>query len=226
MNHESRNSITTLSSRYGFEYPFKPDPLSKKALAYLTVGQHLLDVGCGEGADSVFYATNGFQVTAIDSNKIYLNRLRAFRKDNNLSNITVRCRDVIHYRYPLNSFDAINCLLVGCCMRKSDFDKMLQPLKRSVKPGGIIILSLRNFLDPEFKDYQATEKMIEPNTYRKKEDCCKIRYYIEKGRLRQLFIDFEILYYHEVLAPDKYEEVLKHGDSYIICRRRKFILPQ
>jgi hypothetical protein len=80
-------------------------------------------------------------------------------------------------------------------------------------------MSLRNYLDPEFKEYLPTEEMIEPNTFRKKEDCCKIRYYIEKGRLRQHFTDFEILYYYEGLVPDKYQEVPKHGDSYIICRR-------
>jgi SAM-dependent methyltransferase len=213
------NTTKILKKKYGFEYPFNPDRLARKALAYLKPGKRLLDAGCGEGADSVFYAKNGLYVTAIDSNKIYLNRLRAFRKDHNLSNISVRCRDIINYPYPLNSYDIISCLLVGCCMKKSDFEKMLAPLKQSVKPGAIIIMSLRNYLDPELKEYLTTEKMIEPNTFRKKEDCCKIRYFIEKGRLRQLFSDFEILYYFEGLVPDKYQEVLKHGDSYIICRR-------
>lgn len=61
---------------------------------------------------------------------------------------------------------------------------------------------------------------VEPNTYLKKEDCCKIRYFIEKGRLRDVFEDFEILYYYEGLVPDKYQEVPKHGDSYIICWRK------
>ncbi len=213
------NPATILKKKYGFEYPFKPDPLARKALAYLKSGKQLLDAGCGEGADSVFYAKNGFHVIAIDNNEIYLNRLRAFRKDNNLSNISVRLRDVISYRYPLNSYDVINCLLVGCCMRKSDFENMLVPLKQSLKPEGIIIMSLRNYLDPEFKEYFGTEKMIEPNTYRKRGDCCKIRYFIEKGRLRELLSDFEILYYYEGLSPDKYGETSKHGDSYIICRR-------
>jgi len=81
-------------------------------------------------------------------------------------------------------------------------------------------MSLRNYLDPDFKEYCSTEKMIEPNTYLKKEDCCKIRYFIEKDRLREVFEDFEILYYYEGLKPDKYQEVPKHGDAYIICSRK------
>ena len=82
-------------------------------------------------------------------------------------------------------------------------------------------MSLRNYLDPEFADYVASERMIEPNSFRKREDCCKIRYYIEKNRLREVFKDFEILYYYEGYAPDKYKEVSKHGDSYVICKKNK-----
>jgi tellurite methyltransferase len=212
-------SSAILKNKYGFEYPFTPDPLSKKALRFLKGGRNLLDIGCGEGADSVFYAKKGFQVTSIDNNKIYLKRFRAFQKDNELANISIRCTDVLSHHYPFNRYDAVNCLLVGCCMKRSDFEKLLVAVKQTVKPGGIIIMSLRNYLDPEFEVYSSTEKMIEPNSFRKKEDCCKIRYYIEKTRLREVFEDFEILYYYEGLAPDKYKEVPSHGDSCIICRK-------
>jgi 2-polyprenyl-3-methyl-5-hydroxy-6-metoxy-1,4-benzoquinol methylase len=44
------NLDTILKNKYGFENPFKPDPLVEKALPYLTKGKNLLDVGCGEGA--------------------------------------------------------------------------------------------------------------------------------------------------------------------------------
>lgn len=208
-----------LRNKYGFEYPFEADPLARKTLRYLKDRNYLLDVGCGEGADSVFFAKKGFGVTAIDSNKIYLSRLRAFIADKECTNISVKCGDVIDFPYRQNFYDVINCLLVGCCMKRSDFDRLLITLKQTVKRSGIIIMSLRNYLDSEFTDYVSTERMIEPNTFRKREDCCKIRYFIEKGRLRECFADFEILYYYEGYAPDKYKEVQKHGDSYIICKK-------
>jgi 2-polyprenyl-3-methyl-5-hydroxy-6-metoxy-1,4-benzoquinol methylase len=220
VNRLAMSSSTSISKKYGFENPFEPDPLAVKALRFLKSANRLLDVGCGEGADSVFYAKKGFRVTAIDSNKIYLSRLRAYVKVNGLTTISVNYGDVVKHRYRQNFYDAINCLLVGCCMKRSDFECMLDNLKQTVKRAGIIIMSLRNYLDPEFADYISTETMIEPNTFRKKEDCCKIKYFIEKNRLREVFSDFEILYYFEGLAPDKYKEVAQHGDSYIICRRK------
>lgn len=214
------NSTSILKNKYGFEYPFHSDPLSRKAMRYLKGAKSLLDIGCGEGADSVFFAMKGFQVSAIDNNKIYLIRLRTFIRDKELTNISIKHGDVIDYRYRQNFYDVINCILVGCCMKRSDFEKLLITLKQTVKKTGIIIMSLRNYLDPEFTDYVSTERMIEPNTFRKREDCCKIRYFIEKNRLRESFDDFDILYYYEGYAPDKYREVPRHGDSYIICKRK------
>jgi 2-polyprenyl-3-methyl-5-hydroxy-6-metoxy-1,4-benzoquinol methylase len=213
-------SIAELSKKYGFESPFKPDPLVKKALPLLKSGKYLLDIGCGEGADSVFFAKKGFRVEALDNGSEYLSRLQAYKEDHHLSNISIRNCNVINHKYPQGHYDVINCLLVGCCMKRSEFEKMLTSIKRAIKPKGIIIMSMRNYLDPEFVEYSLTEKTIEPNTYLKKDDCCKIRYYIEKGRLRDLFEDHEIHFYFEGLAPDKYKELPEHGDSYIICSRK------
>jgi len=210
----------TLNKKYGFKFPFKPDPLVKKALRYLNGGKLLLDIGCGEGPDSVFFAKKGFRVTAFDSNQSYLKRFRKFRSDNKLSNISIVCHDAIKYSYPRNHYDVINCLLVACCMKRSEFRKILKPLKQSVKPGGVIIISARNYLDPDLNEYLSSQKMIEPYTFRHKEDCCKFAYFIEKGRLYKDFADFEILYYFEGYVPCKYNDHPVHGDSHIICRRK------
>jgi len=208
-----------LKDKYGFENPFKADPLARKSLRYLKNAGRLLDVGCGEGADSVYFAKKGFHVTAIDGNESYLDRLRVYVADNGYTGISIKHGDVISYPYPKNYFDVINCLLVGCCMKRSEFEMLVVTVKQTIRRSGIIIMSLRNYLDEEFAEYACSEKMIEPNTFRKKEDCCKIRYFIEKNRLRESFSDFEILYYYEGYAPDKYQEVEHHGDSYIICRK-------
>ncbi len=207
------------NNTYGFDRPFEPDPLAQRALPYLKEKLNLVDIGCGEGADSVFFAQQGLEVTALDNNNESLNRLKSYADDHGFSKITLENCNIIDYNYLKNYFDAASCLLVGCCMRRSEFEKMLQSVKATLKPNGIMIMSLRNYLDPTFVEYASSLDPIEPNTYYKPDDCCEIRYYIEKGRLKEVFHDFEVLYYFEGLAPDKYREVEEHGDSYIICRK-------
>ena len=210
----------SLKKIYGFENPFKPDPLSRKAVRYLTRGKRLLDVGCGEGADSVFFAKMGYSVTAIDLKQDHLRRFRGYCTDNKITNIRIQRRSAVTYPYPRSAYDAIICQLVVCCMKRSEFEAMLPPLKRAVKPGGTVVMSARNYLDPEFEEYRATEKMVEPGTFVYKKDCCAFIYFLEKDRLRRAFEGFEILYYYEGYAPCKYGEHPRHGDSYIICRRK------
>ena len=212
---------TSLKKTYCFENPFKPDPLSKKALRYVRGKGTLLDVGCGEGADSVFFAKQGFTVTAFDKNKEYLKRFRIYCKDHRHTNITIHQRSAVTYRYPHDAYDVIISLLVVCCMKRSEFEKLVAPVRKAVKRGGIIVMSARNYLDPEFAEYGERQKMIETNTFRSKEDCCKFLYFIEENRLREAFNDFEVLYHYEGYASCKYNEHPKHGDSYIICRRKR-----
>jgi SAM-dependent methyltransferase len=214
--------MTSLNRKYGFEHPFLPDLLSKKALRFLGSGipKKVLDLGCGEGADSAFFAQQGFIVTAIDKNQEHLSRLRKYQKNEGVEGLSILRRDAVTYHYPSNRFDLIVCLLVVCCMKRSAFDHVIDALKQSVRAGGIIVMSARNYLDPEFKTYRRSEKMVEKNTFRDKDDCCRYLYFVEKHRLRTAFKEFDILYQREGYAPCKYNEHPRHGDSYIICRRR------
>jgi SAM-dependent methyltransferase len=214
-----RYNSRKLQEEYGFENPFLVDPLVKRALRYCR-GKRVLDVGCGEGADSVAFAQRGYDVTAFDNNPVYLKRFRSFVRDQKIPNITILKRDATRFRYPRETFDVISCILVICCMKRSAFEIMIEPLKESVAPGGVVIMSARNYLDPEFREYRKTGKPVEPNTFRRKEDCCQFMYFVEKGRLLDVFKDFVVLYHYEGYAPCKYGEHPRHGDTYIICRRK------
>ncbi len=216
-----RSNRRSIERRYGFENPFKPDPFSRRASKYLPEGGALLDVGCGEGADSAYFAGKGFAVHAIDRNREYLRRFRRYCKDENLSAVSIEHADATTYEYPRNRYDVIASILVVCCMKRSEAENVVRAMKRAVKPGGIILLSSRNYLDPEIKGCHAGGRMVERNTFCSDYSCCEYVYFMEKGRLRELFRGFRVLYYREGYAGCKYGEHPRHGDSTIVCRRQK-----
>ncbi|HUL44074.1 MAG TPA: class I SAM-dependent methyltransferase [Bacteroidota bacterium] len=220
-NPERTSTRRSIEKVYGFENPFKPDPLTRKAARFLRKPGCMLEVGCGEGADSVFFARRGWTVRSFDKNADQLRRFRRFRRDHRLSKITILNSDALRHRFEPNRFDAVLCILVLCCMKRSEFEALLGPLRNSVKLGGFIVASARNYLDPEFKKFRTSERMIERNTFKDPDECCRFLYFFEKDQMRRSFPDFEILHYREGHGPCKYGEHQFHGDSEIICRRVK-----
>jgi len=55
---------------------FFPSKFAENVLPQLEQGWSLLDVGCGNGRDSVFFANNGINVTAVDMSQEAITRLR------------------------------------------------------------------------------------------------------------------------------------------------------
>lgn len=53
----------------GNEQVFFPSEFAKSVLPQLKRGRSVLDVGCGNGRDSIFFAQNGLDVTAIDMSR-------------------------------------------------------------------------------------------------------------------------------------------------------------
>src|ERR1041385_4788655 len=105
--------------KYGFENPFKADPLIRRALKYLPRGGTLLDAGCGEGADSVFLARKGFALTPLDRNADYLRRLRRYCAGEDVPPMTIKHRNIVTYDYPRNAFDVVISILAVCCMKRT-----------------------------------------------------------------------------------------------------------
>jgi 2-polyprenyl-3-methyl-5-hydroxy-6-metoxy-1,4-benzoquinol methylase len=214
-----RTDRRAIERRYGFKNPFKPDPFVRKAVRYLPSGGELLDVGCGEGADSAYFASHGFTVHAIDRNRSFLARFRRYCKGEKLSAISIERGDATTYRYPRNAYDVVSSILAVCCMKRSEAGRVVRALRRAVKPGGIVVVSSRNYLDPEMKECCGGGTRVEPNTFCNHDCGGKYIYFMEKGRLRKLFEGFKILYYYEGYAGCKYGEHRRHGDSYIVCKR-------
>ncbi|HLE86114.1 MAG TPA: class I SAM-dependent methyltransferase [Candidatus Brocadiaceae bacterium] len=138
-----------------------------------------LDIAMGEGRNAVFLAKNGFDVDGCDISEIAVKKALDLAKENNVK-IHTFVADLETYKLPQNTYDVIACFYY--------LQRDLVPqMKEALKPGGMIIYETytienreRGFEGPKNKDY-----LLKPN------------------ELLDLFKDFKIIYYRELVLNNK-----------------------
>ena len=72
------------------EMPDLNDPVLNKALEHFgdVEGKTIVDLGCGRGATSLFFAHCGANVISIDLSDVAINNLSEYCRENNIENIS------------------------------------------------------------------------------------------------------------------------------------------
>lgn len=94
----------------------------------------LLELGCGTGADAVYFARKGFEVTALDASPTAVDRART-RAD--LASVAIRfvLEDVFRFAKNSGAFDVIYDAGFYHFIRQTDLDRFLDLLWRVTRPG-------------------------------------------------------------------------------------------
>lgn len=119
-----------------------------------------LDVGCGEGADAIWLARRGWEVTAIDISEVALGRARNAA---GLAGVTVEwvCGDALQTPFPDRSFDLVSMHYPA--LPKAAGDPAVRGLLGTVRPGGLL-LAVFHDLDDEHAEHMRSEG-IDPADY-------------------------------------------------------------
>jgi len=126
-----------------------------------------LDLGCGLGRHSLFFAREGFTVHAIDLSEGAVDGLRTAAVEQNVS-VTAQCGDMSALPYQDNAFD---CLLAYHVISHTDtagIKKILSEIRRVVKKGGEVYLTLCSKNAWSYKE--AGFPIVDENTVIKVED--------------------------------------------------------
>jgi SAM-dependent methyltransferase len=114
--------------------------------------QKILELGCGQGRDSLFFASTGLDVHAIDSSKIAIENLTAKTKainlDTNLKNINA----VEGLPFPDNYFDVIySHMFYNMGFTDDELKFLFSESNRVLKYKGLLSFSVRNDNDIMYK---------------------------------------------------------------------------
>jgi SAM-dependent methyltransferase len=105
-------------------------------VAGLTPGR-VLDVGCGEGADAVWLASNGWEVTAVEVSGVALERAAGHARDAGVSVAWVHA-GLVEAALPPASFDLVSAQYPAL-LRTPDAAAE-RALLAAVAPGGVLLL--------------------------------------------------------------------------------------
>jgi len=123
----------------------------------ITPAMSLLDAGCGEGRNLIYFLRHDFDVHAVDANpqSVEQVRLLASRLAPNLPSQNFLVADVADMPLPSEAFDlVISSAVLHFANDKQHFDQMLDEMWRVLKVEGMLFARLASSI--------GIEKLIEP----------------------------------------------------------------
>jgi len=114
----------------------------------------ILEIGSGNGRDSIYFGKHGYDVTGID---ISPDATKIANENNDLSNVKFQVGDAERLPFKDNSFDAVYSLSV---LHSTDLEKSIKELSRVLDSGGLSVLYLYNksiYPDEEEINFKITD---------------------------------------------------------------------
>lgn len=189
--------------------PTNASTFAKFILPKLELNKNLIELGCGNGRDSVYFAQNNLNVIAVDQVQEEVDYLNENYKN---ENITFICDDFTDLANTSNSiinetdFDYIYSRFTFHSINEAKEDRTLDWIENNLDEGGCFLLEARSLNDPMFKQGKSLSDTENFTThYRRYMDLNKI---IKKLESRH----FEIFYKLE----DNNLAVYKDDNPYVI----------
>jgi SAM-dependent methyltransferase len=117
-----------------------------------------LDVGCGEGADVVWLAQQGWDVTGLDVSQVALDRAAMHARQAGASVRWVHA-DLVQAQLPAGAFDLVSAQYPA--LLRTPGDDAERALLAAVAPGGTLLVVHHADIDPE----EAKARGFDPADY-------------------------------------------------------------
>jgi SAM-dependent methyltransferase len=155
LNNQHRHWENILSNKPDMFGTEPSDPAQKAAELFKKEGRvKILELGGGQGRDTIFFAQNGFQVTVLDYCESGIEAITQKSKGLGVSkSITAACHDA---RKPLpfddETFDACYSHMLYCmALTTAELEFLSDEIRRVLKLNGLNIYTVRNTKDPHFQ---------------------------------------------------------------------------
>jgi len=144
-----------MDKKYWEEYyikhrtPGQPSPFAEEVIEYLKPGTTLLELGCGNGRDTVFFSNNNIHVTGIDQTVDQIDFLNKKFANENLKFI---CDDFTKVTKLNGLFDSIYSRFTFHAISEKQEDRVLYWINENLKTDGLFLLEVRSINDILFNE--------------------------------------------------------------------------
>ena len=122
----------------GFFYGTEAAAFLHEQVEHLVPGASALAVADGEGRNSVFMAAQGQEVVALDSSAVGMEKAKALASERGVS-VDYRLADMRNWEWEEEEYDVVAAIFIQ--FAEPGFrDALFEGMKRTLKPGGILLL--------------------------------------------------------------------------------------
>jgi tellurite methyltransferase len=173
-----------------------------------------LDLGCGEGRNSLLLARYGYHVHAIDASSQGIEKLEKYAHSQGLDNIDGEVADVRSVQLKPNHYDAIVAVTILDHITEEEGKKVAESIIDTLKPGGFVFIEAFTLHDPAASAARKENETIS-------ETASFVQHYFDDGELATWFSKLETLLYEEIMKyDDSHGEPHYHGLARLIGRKQ------
>lgn len=167
-----------------------------------------LDIGCGDGRNSLFLARCGFSVTGVDLSEAAIARLTQEANRQGL-NLKAFVADVRAYPYRPKRYRLIVANTILDHLEKREGDRLVEDIQQTLMLEGYLFVTGFTTDDPGYQGVTSRSSTAE-----------YVKRYFRPGELRDLFDRVTVIRYHEELFLDtKHGPPHYHSIARLLARR-------
>ncbi len=159
----------------------------------------VLDIGAGQGRNTVFLARHGFHVDAIDPSTVGTNQLEAHAVREDLPIRVFTC-GFDTFSPDVDSYSAIAVFGILQLLPPTSIELLVEKILTWTGAGSIVFLTGFTTTDPGYEKVSRTAKRIERHSFRNSDG--GIRTYLEPGEILGLLPDFDVIHHWEGMGPE------------------------
>ena len=170
----------------------------------------ILELGSGQGRDTLLFLRNGFEICAVDYSEKGLEDLRNKAKRLGMGRFVQTVRHDVRRPLPFkaNKFDACFSHMLYCmALTTAELETLSEEIRRVLKPGGLNLYTARNTHDPDYgAGIHRGEDMYEDEGF--------IVRYFTRDKVERLALGYQ------VLEIEEFEESKLPKRLYLVTLRK------